>query len=93
MWKFRTDSELTPAQVAQTMKTRLEALNGQIEGLISMEVGINDLESSSAFDAVLISEFESKQALEDYKKHPLHVPISAFCKEHRTDRKTVDYYL
>ena len=93
MWKFRTDAELTPTEVAQTMKTRLEALNGQIEGLIKMEVGINDIESSNAFDAVLISEFESAEALENYKKHPLHVPISAFCKEHRTDRKSVDYYI
>ena len=71
MWKFRTDAELTPTEVAQTMKTRLEALNGQIEGLIKMEVGINDIDSSNAFDAVLISEFESAEALEKYKKHPL----------------------
>ena len=34
-----------------------------------------------------------KDTLEKYKKHPLHVPISAFCKEHRTDRKSVDYYI
>lgn len=93
MWKFRTDGPITPSMVAQNMKSRLEALNGKIDGLIRIEVGINDIESSSAFDAVLVSEFESLQALENYKKHPLHIPISQYCKEHRTDRKTVDYYI
>lgn len=91
MWKFRNDGPLSPKEVALTMKSRLEELNGKIDGMLRMEVGIDELNSQNSFDAVLVSEFESFDALERYKKHPLHIPISAFCKEHRTDRKSVDY--
>ena len=41
MWKFRRDLEQTPMEIAAEMKSRLEALNGKIEGLLRAEVGVN----------------------------------------------------
>lgn len=91
MWKFRRDADETPKQIAQSMKSRLEALNGKIEGLIRAEVGVNCVESESSFDAVLTADFESWEAMKAYKVHPLHIVISDYCKSRRQERVDVDY--
>ena len=91
MWKFRRDMAETPQQIAQEMKSRLEALNGKIDGLIRAEVGVNIKETASSYDAVLTADFESWEKMEAYKVHPLHVVISDYCKERREARVDVDY--
>ena len=47
----------------------------------------------SDYDAVLISEFENREALERYKNDPRHKAVSALCKSIRTDRAAVDCLL
>lgn len=91
MWKFRRDLEETPLQIAQEMKSRLEALNGKIDGLVRAEVGVNVKETASSFDAVLTADFDSWELMDAYKVHPLHVVISDCCKERRLERVDVDY--
>ena len=91
MWKFRRDLEETPLQIAQEMKSRLEALNGKIDGLVRAEVGVNAKETASSFDAVLTADFDSWELMDAYKVHPLHVVISDYCKERRLERVDVDY--
>lgn len=93
MWKFRRDLEETPQQIAQEMKSRLEALNGKIDGLLRVEVGVNIKETASSYDAVLTADFESWEKMEAYKENPLHVVISDYCKERRLERVDVDYNL
>lgn len=44
-----------------------------------------------AYDAVLVSEFENTQKLEEYKKHPEHVKVSEFVSKVRVGRAVVDY--
>ena len=44
-------------------------------------------------DAVLISEFADRAALETYKNDPRHKEVSALCKSIRTDRAAVDCLL
>lgn len=91
MWKFRRDLEETPLQIAQEMKSRLEALNSKIDGLVRAEVGVNVKETASSFDAVLTADFDSWELMDAYKVHPLHVVISDYCKERRLERVDVDY--
>lgn len=93
MWKFRRDLDESPQQIAQQMKSRLEALNGKIEGLLRAEVGVNVKETASSFDAVLTADFTSWEAMEAYKINPLHVVIGDYCKERREERVDVDYEL
>ena len=93
MWKFRRDLDETPEQIALEMKTRLEALNGKIDGLLRAEVGVNIKETASSYDAVLTADFESWEKMEAYKVNPLHVVISDYCKERRLERVDVDYAL
>ena len=77
--------------IAQEMKSRLEALNGKIDGLVRAEVGVNVKETASSFDAVLTADFDSWELMDAYKVHPLHVVISDYCKERRLERVDVDY--
>lgn len=93
MWKFRRDLSETPTEIANQMKSRLEGLAGQIDGLLRIEVGVNAKESASSYDAVLISDFESWEKMEAYKINPLHVVISDYCKSRRLERVDVDYEL
>lgn len=85
MWKFREGTEAEQKQFL----TGLQRLMGVIPELKSCEVGVNV--GSDNYDAVLVSDFESLEALETYKQDPRHKKVSALCKSIRVDRVAVDY--
>ena len=85
MWKFKPD---TWEEMEQFL-TGLQGLYGVIPQIRAQQVGINCVEGN--YDAVLISDFDSLEDLETYKKDPRHVAVSALCKAIRTDRVAVDY--
>ena len=85
MWKFR---EGTQTQ-AEEFLTRLAGLAGQIECIRSMSVRRSAV-SGSAYDAVLVSEFDTLEDVARYKNDPRHLAVSALCKEIRTDRCAID---
>ena len=60
-----------------------------IPELKKCEVAVNVGEGN--YDAVLVSEFDSLEALETYKNDPRHKAVSALCKSIREDRVAVDY--
>ena len=85
MWKFRPGTE----QEQEQFLTGLAALQGVIPQLLKSEVARNVGEGK--YDAVLVSVFESLEALEQYKNDSRHKAVSALCKSIRTDRVAVDY--
>ena len=85
MWKFKAG---TRGEMEQFL-TGLQGLYGVIPQIRAQQVGINCVEGN--YDAVLISDFDSLEDLETYKKDPRHVAVSALCKAIRTDRVAVDY--
>ena len=85
MWKFRPG---TGAEQEKFLK-ELQALQGVIPQLVSSEVARNVAPGN--YDAVLVSEFQSLEDLEAYKKDPRHQAVSALCKSIREDRVAVDY--
>ena len=92
MWKVQEMDGSSKIESARQIKSELEALNGQIKGLLRLEVGIDFLKSDSSYDVVLYSEFESKEALDDYQNHPLHVQVATHTiKPVVTSRIVVDY--
>lgn len=94
MWKIEGVNGLSKEETAFQIKETLERLNGQIEGLIHLEVGIDFLESEASYDVVLYSELESKDALNYYQTHPLHVKAATeVIKPAATSRIVVDYEL
>lgn len=86
MWKFKKGKE-------KEMKEFLEglnSLNGIIPEIKNMETGIN-INKNNEYDAILISEFETMEDLDKYKKDPRHIRVSDLCKEIREDRQAIDY--
>lgn len=85
MWKFRPGTEAEQEQFLEGLR----GLQGVIPQLLRSEVAVNV--GADNYDAVLVSEFESLETLEDYKNDPRHKAVSALCKSIREDRVAVDY--
>ena len=94
MWKLKDFAEgCSREENAKKIKAMLDALKGKIDQISYLEVGINTIKSDMAYDAVLVSEFENVQRLEEYKKHPEHVKVSDFVAKVRESRAVVDYFV
>lgn len=92
MFKLKESAEGSDkAENIMALKAKLEALTAQIGEIKFFEVGINFLEASVAYDLVLVSEFESKEALYSYQKHPEHVKVAEFVGKVALSRIVVDY--
>lgn len=73
LWKLKEDiSTEGKRKVKENIKDALEALKGQIPGLIEIRVRTEGLLSSTA-DLMLDSLFEDEEALSGYGAHPAHV--------------------
>jgi len=87
MWKLRNKDD------AGQIKARLEALNGAIPGLISLDVDIDFLRSEQSADLVLVADLEGRAALEHYQLHPEHQSVVPLLREAALSRTVVDYEL
>lgn len=76
---------------ATAFSARLRALEGQIPGLLSIEVGIDLGHLSDHADMVLTSKHASYPDLEAYQAHPLHTEVAAYGRTVVAERITVDY--
>lgn len=84
-WKL---DENNKSENIKIMRERLSALVGKIDGLVKIEVGECYM---GAWDAVLNSEFETKEALESYRTHPEHVKVADFIHTIMVERTAADY--
>lgn len=92
MWRLKASAHGNDKAVnASLIKQRLEALNGNIPGLLKLEVGIDYVGADDSADVVLYSEFESREALANYQSHPAHKAVAPFVGEARMERRVVDY--
>lgn len=93
MWKLKEEAHGNDkATNAKLIKEKLENLNGKIDGLLKLEVGLDFLGGGN-FDVVLYSELESKSDLDVYQNHPLHQATLPFIREAVEEREAVDYEL
>lgn len=91
-WKLKEEAHgNNKATNAKLIKEKLEALQGKIDGLVKVEVGINFLVSEQNYDVALYSEVTSKEALDFYQNHPLHQALLPFIREAVCGRIAVDY--
>lgn len=86
MWKFKEGAD--PSEFLN----RLSALFGQIECIRSMKVRRSAV-ANAAYDAVLISEFDTLEDVERYRNDPRHVAVAALCKDIRISRSAIDIEL
>jgi hypothetical protein len=92
MWRVRESAlGCLKQENAKKLKVLLESLREKIAEIKGLEVGINFAESETASDVVLVSEFDSKVALDGYQKHPEHLKVADFVKQVCAERRVVDY--
>ena len=84
-FKFET------AAVAKEAQEKLLAMDGKIEGMTSIEAGLDFTRSDRSFDLGLITRHESRQALEVYRTHPVHLEVVDFIKPRAKASAAVDF--
>jgi len=92
LWKLK--SEFTAEQAAEAKaecKSRLEALNGKIPGMLSLSVIIDGCDSSNA-DMMLDSAFETEEALAGYQVNPLHQEAAGYVRSVVENRLCLDFH-
>ena len=62
------------ALIDQTVEI-LRSMRGKIPGLVSIEAGRDVVGSARSCDICLSTVFDSREALETYRTHPVHLPV------------------
>lgn len=96
MWKLKDEAEgASKEKNAQKMKLILEGLKINIEEIKNVEVGINmkeeDEETGTAYDVVLICDFESELDYTMYTRSAHHKKAVKFINSVIEERHFVDY--
>ena len=91
LWNFKPEltKEEREAAGAQ-IHENLIAVKEQVSGVISLQIVVNELDSSNK-DIGLISSFESVEALNAYQVHPAHVKAGSYIRQVTYDRVCLDY--
>jgi hypothetical protein len=91
MWRVHGDSPEQRDQARMKVKKAFESLRGSIPGMSHLEIGLDTSNVEYASDVVLVTEFETRQALEHYAAHPAHLRVRDELQGVRTSRHQVDY--
>jgi hypothetical protein len=70
--------------------SRLRAMDGQIPDLLSVEVLLDSLGRSGAYDLVLRSTHTDERGLVAYLEHPVHQELLAWLRPRLAQRAVVD---
>ena len=91
LWKLKDMPKAEKSERLKKIKEGLEGLDGKIPGMISVQVNIDKLPTST-MDAMLDSTFESAEALKGYSTHPDHVAVAdTFIRPYIEIRSCLDY--
>ncbi len=92
LWTLKGKADGIDKQEAiAKMKIKLESLTGKIDGLLSLQVGLNKNSSPEAYDICLVTEHISWEALQQYQDHPLHKEVATYIGEIRKNRAVADF--
>lgn len=91
MWNIRGATADEKAGNVHRLKAAFEGMRAQIPGLLRLEIGLDESGVDYACDVVLYSEFESRQALADYARHPEHLRVRRELEGLRIARHQVDF--
>ena len=89
-WKLKAEDVSTKAASTTAIRDALEPLSGVIEGIRSLTIHANVAFPDTNWDVVLLSEFDSLEALEAYQTHPSHVAAAPVVAALVADRASVD---
>jgi heme-degrading monooxygenase HmoA len=87
LWRLKSHG----GEAFDTIRAALEAQAGRIPGLLRVEVGRNVVASRRAVDMALVCDFESREALASYHRHPAHMRTRALVDPLAEEHWIVDY--
>ena len=87
LFKLKDRSEQSIARTAQVLKD----MEGKIEELKFLEVGVDIIHSERSYDIALVTKFESMDGLNAYQVHPVHKKVIEHMAEVRESSASVDY--
>jgi heme-degrading monooxygenase HmoA len=87
LWRLKSNND----QAFETVRAALQAQAGRIPGMLRVEVGRNFSSHRRSVDFSVCCEFESREALAAYHKHPLHKETRMIVDPLVTDHWIVDY--
>ncbi|MFS0892804.1 Dabb family protein [Microbacterium sp. 179-I 3D3 NHS] len=90
-WKLATEDPAERARQAEEIARRLNALDGVVPQLLSISAGANMAYPGANWDATLVADFASIEALEEYQVHPAHEEVVAFVRSVVASRVAVDF--
>ncbi|MBQ9757930.1 MAG: Dabb family protein [Clostridia bacterium] len=91
IWNFKAEmSESEKLSAFEKIKSGLEGLLGQIDGLCEIKVYGNPLPSSNG-DLILDSTFRDEASLNGYQTNPKHVEVATFVRSVVEARKCIDF--
>ncbi|QTV80110.1 Dabb family protein [Microbacterium sp. NIBRBAC000506063] len=91
MWKLAsTDAAERSAQAAELVR-RLHALEGFVPQIRAITASANTLYPEANWDATLTVDFDSVEALEEYRVHPDHQEVVAYVASVVSERAVVDF--
>lgn len=82
----------SPESIVQAAE-RLRSMDGKIDILRQIEVGVDFMKSGRSFDIALVTHFDNREDLDTYATHPVHVPILDYMKTIVEQSVAVDYEL
>ena len=68
-------------EAKEALKQKFLSMKGKIEVLKDIEVGIDFMASPRSADVSLTCLFESKEDLNIYAAHPVHIPVKQYVQQ------------
>ena len=90
MWKFGDGEGRTREENMAYVRERLLALPAIIPEIKFMQLGRDVSRTEMSYDMMLVTRFDSLDALHTYKVHPAHVAVSEYVKKVRVSRVVLD---
>ncbi|MGN5477760.1 Dabb family protein [Cupriavidus basilensis] len=91
MWKVHGSTAEEKSEGVRCIRAAFDGLVGVIPGLLALEIGADVSRIDYAFDVVLYTEFESREALDAYSTHPAHLKVKRKLAGVRIARHQMDY--
>lgn len=76
---------------AEEARARLLSMVGKIPGLLGVEAGVDFTRSERSYDLGLITRHDSREALDVYQTHPVHVEVASFIRARMNSAVAVDF--
>lgn len=91
MWRVRGSTDAERQEASEQIKRAFEGLRGRIPGMSRIEVGVDISRIDYACDLVLVADFESLKALQDYAEDKEHLRVKREIEGIRIARHQVDF--